>query len=260
MMDFPNPFTPDEKHRAGRMMSAGRVTVTVTPEDGGEHITILLKSYVDNRDRAYKSDGKNWEACSLAEASHVFCEVPRPSSEWNDKVGTFYPRTGRWFDADSGDPVRIAAAKMVAMWLVDPSYVCATVAYRFQEGDFCGDCGLPLTDPISLEIGRGPTCRGKETGSQHQVKNTGGEVGKMAEIVALTNGPTLELPTGVPTAAENAAVGIVKGMSIDQIELLMEFCETRLAEIRSTGSTPRHAAEEQAPSAVPPHDRDFMAR
>src|SRR3954470_8065623 len=215
MMDFPNPFTPDEKHRAGRMMSAGRVTVTVTPEDGGEHITILLKSYVDNRDRAYKEDGKNWEACSLAEASHVFCEVPRPSSEWNDKIGTFYPRTGRWFDADSGDPVRIAAAKMVAMWLVDPSYVCATVAYKFQEGDFCGDCGLPLTDPISLEIGRGPTCRGKETGSQHQIKNTGGEVGKMAEIVALTNGPTPELPTGVPTAAENAAVGIVKGMSID---------------------------------------------
>lgn len=258
MMDFPNPFTPDEKHRAGRMMSAGRVTVTVTPEDGGEHITVLLKSYVDNRDRAYKEDGKNWEACSLAEASHVFCEVPRPSSEWNDKIGTFYPRTGRWFDADSGDPVRIAAAKMVATWLVDPSYVCAVTAYKFQESDNCGKCGLPLTDPVSLEVGMGPTCRGKETGSQHQVKNA---LNAAVDIVLSDDGiQKLELPTGVPTAAENAAVGIVKGMSVDQIELLMEFCETRLAEIRSMGDAPRHAAEEQAPSAVPPHDRDFMAR
>lgn len=167
-MDFPNTLSPDLNTRAGRMLAAGRVKVTVTSRDTNEHITVLFKAFADNRDKQFKANGKRWEPCVLDEATHVFVEVPN-QGEWNDKVGTFYPRNGRWYDADNADPARTWAAKAAAWWLTNEQYSASGTA-TFQEQDECARCGLELTDPVSIARGIGPICLGKMTGSQHQVK------------------------------------------------------------------------------------------
>lgn len=167
-MNFPSPFVPNPLSRAGRMMQAGRAKVTVTSRKSGDHITVLLKAFADNRKRQYSDVKKNWVACPLEDATHVFCEVPAAGDGWNDKVGTYYPKTGRWFDADGADPARVWAVQAAAHWLIyEPE---ATDLADFQESSECGRCGRELTDPVSIERGIGPECYGKLTGSQHQVK------------------------------------------------------------------------------------------
>lgn len=164
----PISFIPDPTTRAGNMLSAGRVKVTVTDITSGEHITVLFKCFADNRDRQYDSNvQKNWAPCPYADATHVFVEVPNASSDWNDKIGTFYPKTGRWYDADDADPQRVQAAFAAMSFLMDDP----GTEYRFQEASECGVCGRELTDPISIDRGIGPECYGRLTGSQHQVKN-----------------------------------------------------------------------------------------
>lgn len=166
-MNFPNTLAPDLNTRAGRMLAAGRVKVTVKKTDG-EHITVLFKTFRDNRDRQFKANGKNWEPCVLEESTHVFVEVPN-QGDWNDKVGTFYPRNGRWYDDRNADAERVNAAAVIAEWLNDPTFLPSGVE-SIEEQSECARCGLELTDPISIARGIGPVCLGKMTGSQHQVK------------------------------------------------------------------------------------------
>lgn len=169
---FPHPFTPQPVHRAGRMMAAGRVKVTLKDLTSGEHITVLYKSFADNRQRQYKENLQtNWVPCPLVDCTHLFCEVPNQSG-WNDKVGTYYPKTGRWYDADNADPQRIEAAKLIAAWLVYPVQVNEKYPnHTFQEAEECGVCGRELTDPESIARGIGPVCFGQLTESHHQVKD-----------------------------------------------------------------------------------------
>lgn len=186
-MYFPHPFHPDESTRAGRMMMAGRVKVTMTSPTTGDHITILFKCIADNRNRQYKGNvDKNWIECSYPDATHVFAEVPNASGEWNDKVGTYYPRTGKWFDADRADKSRVWAAQAVAHWLEHPGTPPAGA--RYQEASECGVCGKELTDPASIERGIGPVCLGRLTGSHHQEKvkiGIAGNNAKTGEVVSI---------------------------------------------------------------------------
>lgn len=174
-LTFPSPFSPDLSTRAGRMMAAGRVKVTVTGKETGNHITVLLKCIADNRNRQYDAESmKNWIECDLGPCTHLFAEVPNESG-WNDKIGTFYPKTGKWYDADNADPKRVTAAKMVAQWLTGDKQ--RENLFTFQEAAECGapGCGRELTDPESIARGIGPVCYGKLTGSSHQKKgDTGG--------------------------------------------------------------------------------------
>lgn len=165
-MNFPTIISPDLNTRAGRMLAAGRVKVTVTSQKTGEHITILFKAFADNRDRQFKENGKNWEPCVYAEATHVFVEVPGASGEWADKVGTYYPRNGRWYDDRNADAARVHAAAIAANWLCGATNDTASC----QEESECARCGRELTDPVSIARGIGPICLGAMTGSQHQVK------------------------------------------------------------------------------------------
>ncbi len=168
-MNFPTSIVPDMNTRAGRMLAAGRVKVTVTQGDG-EHITILFKSFADNRERQYQDVSKRWVACPLHDATHVFAEVPNASGEWNDKIGTFYPLTTRWYSADNADARRVNAAAIAAHWLAAPGFLPDGVKEIVEQSE-CARCGKELTDPESIRIGIGPVCLGKmETGSQHQVK------------------------------------------------------------------------------------------
>lgn len=173
-LTFPSQFFPDLTTRAGRMMEAGRVKVTVSSSASGEHVTVLLKCIADNRQRQFDPMvNKNWIECTRPNATHVFAEVPNADG-WNDKIGTFYPKSGRWYDADNADPARVFAACAVAQWLVGETPVegmqVTGTFLTFQEAEECGVCGRELTDPESIARGIGPVCYGKVTGSQHQVK------------------------------------------------------------------------------------------
>lgn len=245
-MQFPSPFTPDPQHRAGRMMLAGRVKVTMTSV-AGEHITVALKCFADNRKREYDSDKqKNWVECPLADASHIFVEVPRPDGGWADKIGTFYPKTHRWYDADNADPVRVTAAALVGHWLCghwDGEHIVTgnevVGSLSFLEAEECGVCGRELTDPESIARGIGPVCFGRMTDSQHQVKGTEYNPVVLASVEAMattedkyghgTNPvPTQDEDLGieVPTGAVNAVYSILDSMNLDQLHEVEERVDT----------------------------------
>lgn len=160
------------------MMVAGRVKVTVRNERTREHVTVLLKCIADNRLRQYSTEvNKNWVECALEDATHLFAEVPNQSG-WNDKVGTYYPQTGRWYDADNADPYRVEMAWLIGEWLQEGElgarYTSASEdtgdLYTFREAAECGVCGRELTDPESISLGIGPVCAEKRTASHHQIK------------------------------------------------------------------------------------------
>jgi len=170
--EFPHQLVAETDTRAGRMFTSGDVRVTVTQTNGrkatrGEHITIRFKALRDNRD----GEGRNWLRVPLNEATHVFIEIPNASGNWPDKVGVFYPRTGKFFTDDNADPARVNAAILAARWLNEGDQRSDKIgAYKLQEESFCGVCGRTLTDPESIDLGIGPECNRRQTGSQHQVK------------------------------------------------------------------------------------------
>jgi len=177
-MEFPATITPDLDTRVGRMTAAGDLRATVTSKNTGEHITIRFKAFKDTREQ----EGKNWTRVPLEDATHVFVEVPTPDSDgWADKVGTFYPKSGKWFSDDRADGARVFAAAMVARWINGEQFES-----RIQEEERCGKCARTLTDPVSIERGIGPECYGKDTGSQHQVKS---DAQKVAEERAIDPEP-----------------------------------------------------------------------
>lgn len=176
-MEFPKALKPSGRSsRASRMLEAGDVRVTVTNLTSGDHITVRFKSIKDNRpdnkgQRARPENDRNWIRVPLEEATHVFMEVPSASGDFPDKIGTFYPRTARFFPDKAADPERITAAIQAARWL--NGEFSELVDAVFQEESNCGVCGRTLTDPESIERGIGPECYKQETKSHHQVKKAG---------------------------------------------------------------------------------------
>lgn len=149
-------FSIDTDTRAGRMIQAGRVTVTFTSPTSGQHITLVAKC------RA-QVDGK-WVASDLANAMVVFIEVPNETG-WNDKVGKV--TRSRGFVADpSADPARVYCAQQLLRFVNGEDMG----TLRAQEDTRCGKCGRQLTDPVSIDRGIGPECYGASTGSSHQSK------------------------------------------------------------------------------------------
>lgn len=171
MVTFPKQIVPDEETRAGRMFAAGQLVATVLNTLSREHVTIKFRCIADNRDRQYDSNStKNWIPCTYADATHVFVEVPSAGGEWADKIGTFYPRTGRWYRDDKADMYREECAAVVAHW-VEAHDGVKTLPFEVAEESRCGVCGRELTDPVSIGRGIGPECYGKLTGSRHQQKD-----------------------------------------------------------------------------------------
>lgn len=163
-MEFPNHLDLDLNKRAARMISAGNVVVTVKSRSTGEHITVKLASRLKND----SGRGKKWQPVGPDQASHIFASVRNADrAGWDDKIGTYYPRNGRFYEDDNADSARVWAAAAVLRWLCgEADETHAT----YQESSECGRCGKQLTDPVSIERGIGPECYGKITGSQHQEK------------------------------------------------------------------------------------------
>src|SRR4051812_40646693 len=105
-MQFPERIIPDQNTRAGRMLAAGDVPGTVLSDETGQHITVRYKAFADTRDRQFDQDSnKNWVRCDYVHATHLFIEVPTPDDDgWADKVGTFYPKSGRFYTDNNCDP------------------------------------------------------------------------------------------------------------------------------------------------------------
>jgi hypothetical protein len=279
-MDFPHPFVPDMATRAGRMMSAGRCKVTVMNAAMQEHFTVLYVCFADNREKQYDpNSNKRWMTCELADATHLFAEVPTPSGSFNDKIGTYYPNTGRWYDANEADPQRIRAAMLGAQWLQNRDSPLIA-GFSFVESVECGKCGLELSDPVSVARGIGPDCYGQLTGSKHQTKwmnvdHPGQQMLPEAKVAREPNGTvrvehahkyheTTDVEEsyedlGLPTAAENAAYGLLSGMSEDQLETCAEWVQMRLQKVVAM----RHSLVEHARAAeadVPYGDQAFLGR
>lgn len=193
--EFPHQLVADAHSRAGRMFTAGDVRVTVTDRDGGDHITIRFKAIQDNRE----GEGRNWLRVPLNEATHVFIEVPNASGDWPDKIGVFYPRTGKFFEDTNADPKRIQSAIIAALWLNEGEERRTRVgAYRLQEESYCGVCGRVLTDPESIDRGIGPECFGRQTDSHHQVKVKKSSGKATAEFSELKAADILQLLLEMP--------------------------------------------------------------
>lgn len=265
-------------------MSAGRCKVTVTREDIPEHLTVQYVCFADNREKQFDpNSGKRWVNCQLEDATHVFAEVPTPSGQYNDKIGTYYPTSGRWFEADNADPQRIRAAILTALWLQDQKSPFL-LGFNFEESVECGKCGAELSDPVSIARGIGPDCYGQLTGSSHQVKwqavaHPGQQILPENKTVRELDGSvkidhahkyhetsdpedTYE-DLGLPSAAENAVYHLLKGMSEDQLLTCKEWVEMRIAEVKQI----RHDLVQEARDAAvmgveqaPAPDTSFMGR
>jgi hypothetical protein len=151
-------IAPDASvNRAGAMLAAGQLTITLTSKVTGEHITIKAVC------KARNAETNRWERVPFEQATHVFCEVP--SSSWGDRVGTFRPQTGYFYGDAAADPKRVWAAVAALR------YACKGTEHaqaEYAEADRCGRCGRELTDPESIARGVGPECYGQLTGSAHE--------------------------------------------------------------------------------------------
>lgn len=179
-MDFPTYIAADPGKRAGRMLSAGGVVVTVRSKATGEHITVRLASRFKN----YSGSGKKWEAVGPSNATHIFFSVPNAGPGWDDKIGTFYPKSGKFFEDKNADAARVWAAAAVMNWLNGDA---SEDKAEYYESNECGRCGRQLTDPVSIDRGIGPECYSKITGSKHQVKNKEDQTDE-EEIEAIATG------------------------------------------------------------------------
>ena len=153
---------PTECNRAGRMLLAGRLTATVVSGKTGQHITVRFKSKIKDEEA-----GK-WVNSPFAKATHVFIDTPMPDSSWGDKIGTYYPDKGTFWQDKNADVARIFAARQVLLFAGGLSLHPQVAEIKIASS--CGRCGRQLTDPVSIDRGIGPECYGADTGSQHQHK------------------------------------------------------------------------------------------
>jgi hypothetical protein len=167
---FPEKLIANESTRVGRTLAAGDIRVTV--DDGVCSITIRFKALLDNRFNSTNStrprpdQKRNWLRVPLDEATHVFVEVPNPSGNYPDKVGTFYTRTGKWF-ADKGIPPEISETAIVAAnWLVTDE-LTGDLDFRVEQN--CGVCGHVLYDSEEIERGIDSDCY-QQLQSRHKHK------------------------------------------------------------------------------------------
>lgn len=145
---------PSDSTRLGRMLQGGRLTATMRSKRTGEHITLTL--------HAMKKDEK-WEHVPFEEATHVFIKLG-DGSYGSTTLATYYPPKGALYYSTDDAGYKYAALNTL---LASESGNLDTQAFLLQEEERCGVCGRPLTDPISIERGIGPTCIGNITGSVH---------------------------------------------------------------------------------------------
>lgn len=148
---------PDLQTRESVMFAGGRVQFAVEYGEGVRYVKVEAK---------LKKQGGGYErgTVTLEEASHVFVSE---KGYGTPRIGTYYPKTQRFFPADDADPSFVAAFHAVVDLVNgDRGRVLDTLGARISVESKCCLCGLDLTDPRSIEIGMGTKCAGKPTGSR----------------------------------------------------------------------------------------------
>jgi hypothetical protein len=142
--------------RIPTMFDAGRLTVTVRSARTGKHLTLKIAAKA-------RVDGE-WKTVPLEHATHVFIN---DDGVWPSRhaVGTFYPASGDFRPKHDADLAYIWAARAVLAFAVDG---VVPEQADLVASSHCGFCAQPLTDPVSIERGIGPTCMGKLTPSVRQ--------------------------------------------------------------------------------------------
>lgn len=189
-------INPSEKTRLGSMLAAGRLTATITSKKTGQHITVCFSSTVKNEQGSPK-----WKHVPFSEATHVWINGVG-SRDKRDKIGCFYPKTGKFYPNRLADPARCWAAEKILLaadlragieireqgsgmyW----TEVLEGSTWTLVSSNECGMCGRELTDPESVRRGIGPVCCDKETGSQHQIK-------QRPQVPVQTSIPVAQAPT-----------------------------------------------------------------
>jgi hypothetical protein len=170
---FPEKLIADESTRAGRTLAAGDIRVTVIGYT--DDVTIRFKALLDNRFNSTNStrprpdQKRNWLRVPLDEATHVFVEVPNPSGNYPDKVGTFYTRTGKWFADKNIAPDLSDTAIIAANWLNGNVTDELTDDLDFRVEQNCGVCGHVLHDSEEIERGIDSDCY-QQLQSRHKHK------------------------------------------------------------------------------------------
>ena len=102
-MQFPTKLSVDVNNPASRMLANGDVKVTVTNVSAGGILHVRFRAVLDNRvtagARPIPNRERNWLRVPLANATHVFVEIPGAPGEYPQKVGTYYTRTGTFLPA-----------------------------------------------------------------------------------------------------------------------------------------------------------------
>lgn len=139
------------------MLAAGRLTATMKSKKSGSHITLTAHCMAKQA---------KWNHVAYADATHVFLKMGL-GEYGSSKIGTYYPKTGKlYFDTDD----KAWQYATVHTLLAASSGVQDTDKFEVSEEERCGKCGLPLTDPVSIARGLGPTCAQAATGSHHYNK------------------------------------------------------------------------------------------
>lgn len=143
------------------LQEGGRATVTVRSAKTKRHVTVDLVCRARGENGRFVSRATIAGRVGLADA-HVI-EARDPLREGRDSyVGSFYRSGSRWRASADADAARVWTADRV----ITAVLTGVPLVHEMLVADTCSACGKPLTDPVSIEAGMGPDCRGRATGSR----------------------------------------------------------------------------------------------
>jgi hypothetical protein len=148
---------------AAELLKYGRLVVTLTSKETGQHITLRLKA----KNRALKKRN-----ILLEQAVILGCNATLNRQKTGDMVG-YVMLVGR--DAGQVRPNR--NADPARLWAFEQLWKYLRTGELHPKLDLklekeCAHCGIALADPVSIARGVGPDCYGKLTGSTHQRRAT----------------------------------------------------------------------------------------
>lgn len=145
-------LTPDRKTRESLMLSAGRLTATVTSKATQAHVTLRIS--------CARKVGDHWGRADWEHATNVFFD------DYDGKrLAIFYPRVGKVYWESGITAAARWSVCSVLRFLAGKQPEFELVAY-LDAAEECGRCGQQLTDPVSVERGFGPDCYGLATRSR----------------------------------------------------------------------------------------------
>ena len=151
-----------DRERVGKALrEGGYATITVRSLETGRHVTLTFSAKKRGKNGRFVSRATKEGRVGMLDADTVFVDDPN-----RDAVGRFDPKTGEFKAAANAAPGAVWAATKLLAWTARPIPALEDHAEVFMALK-CDTCARKLTDPVSIERGRGPECAGKATGSKY---------------------------------------------------------------------------------------------